>query len=138
MTMPGPLFEAPRQAPWLAPYWEGLGVGELRLPRCSVCGRWEWYPVESGPACPDGHYVWEAVGPLATVFTCTRVDRPLLPGITQSYMTGLIVTDRAPDCRIAALFDESAGPVSIGARVRLSISGAGESAFPYFTLESMS
>lgn len=129
------LFEAPRQAPWLEPYWAGLQVGELRLPRCSSCSRWEWYPIESGPGCDGASYQWEAVGPLATVFTFTRVYRPLLQGVTQPYVTGLVVTDQAPDCRIAALFDETAGPITIGARVRLAFSGKGETAFPFFVLE---
>lgn len=135
---PRALFNAPRQAPWLAPYWAGLRVGELRLPRCSSCGRWEWYPIEAGPGCPGASYVWEAVGPRATIFTFTRVDRPLLPDVTEPYITGLVVTDQAPDCRIAALFDESGGTITIGARVRLHFSGEGEAAFPYFKLEDKS
>lgn len=135
MTAPQALFDAPRMAPWLEPYWAGLAAGELRLPRCSACGRWEWYPVEVGPGCDDATYQWEAVGPVATVFTLTRVERPLLPGVKEPYTTGLVVTDQAPDCRIAALFDETAGAVSIGARVRLALSGKGASVFPYFVVE---
>lgn len=135
--MPGALFEAPDTPSWLSPYWEGLAAAELRLPRCPACGRWAWYPSETGPACAS-EYVWENVGPLATVFTYTRVEKPLLPGITERYTTGLVVTKRAPDCRIPALFDETAGSVSIGAPVRLFISYTGERPFPYFKLESMS
>lgn len=130
-----PLFTPPREAAWLAPYWEGLERGELCLPRCSKCGRWAWYPVESGPACDGARYVWEAVGPQATVFTFTRVDRPLLPGVTEPYVTGLVVTDQAPDCRIATLFDETSGPVSIGSRVSLAIYRGGDTIFPYFQTE---
>jgi uncharacterized OB-fold protein len=138
VTDPRALFDAPGAAPWLAPYWEGLAARELRLPRCSVCGKWAWYPTGGEPACAGAHYVWEPVGPTATVFTYTRVERPLLPDMAEPYVTGLIVTEEAPECRIAALFDESAGSVSIGARVRLSISHAGERPFPYFKLESSS
>lgn len=133
--MPRALFDAPSSAPWLDPYRAGLAQGELRLPRCSACGRWEWYPVESGPGCAGARYIWENVGPAATVFTLTRVQRPLLPGVTEPYLTGLVVTDKAPNCRIAALLDESAGPVGIGSRVTLAIDGEGPEAFPFFVLE---
>ena len=71
----------------------------------------------------------------ATVFTLTRVQRPLLPDVTEPYLTGLVVTERAPNCRIAALLDQSAGPIGIGSRVTLRIDGEGPDAFPYFVLE---
>lgn len=133
--MPRSLFTAPSSALWLDPYRQGLAQGELRLPRCSACGRWEWYPVESGPGCEGAHYEWENVGPSATVFSMTRVHRPLLPDVKEPYVTGLVVTDKAPNCRIAALLDESKGPIGIGARVALRIVGDGLQSFPFFVLE---
>lgn len=129
---PLPLFEAPRAAAWLAPYWEGLAHHELRLPQCSECGRWEWYPVASGPACPGGHYAWRAISPGATVFTFARVARPLLGGVTDPYLTGLVTPDDAPEVRIAALLTEEGREVRIGARARLAFSGEAEASFPYF------
>jgi uncharacterized OB-fold protein len=135
MIAPRPLFEAPRSAPWLTPYWEGLARRELRLPQCSVCGRWEWYPLESGPGCPGGRYVWRALGPDATVFTFTRVARPLLPGVSEPYITGLVVADDAPDVRIAARLAGDPDVIRIGARARLAFSGEGEDTFPYFIVE---
>lgn len=132
------LFEPPGAAPWLAPYREGLEAGELRLPRCSVCGKWAWYPLESGPACADAHYLWEAVGPLATVFTLTRVERPLLPGVRDPYVTGLVVSEQAPRCRIPALFDESGGAIAIGDTVRFTTFRKDGHVLPKFVLESLS
>jgi uncharacterized OB-fold protein len=135
MSAPRPLFDAPRAAPWLAPYWEGLARHELRLPQCSACGRWEWYPLESGPACEGARYVWRAVSPDATIFTFTRVVRPLLPDVTEPYLTGLVVLDDAPQVRIAAQLAGDAENLRIGARARLAFSGDGDSAFPYFVVE---
>jgi uncharacterized protein len=134
MSAPRPLFDAPRAAPWLAPYWEGLARHELRLPQCSVCKRWEWYPLAGGPACPGGEHVWRAVSPGATVFTFTRVARPLLAGVTGPYLTGLVTPDDAPKVRIAARLVEHGGAARIGARARLAFSGEGEAAFPYFVV----
>lgn len=130
-----PLFQPPRDVPWLKPYWDGLAAGELRLPRCRECGSWSWYPLETGPSCHDADYEWRGVGPSAAVFTFTRVDRPLIAGLSEPYLTGLVVTDDAPSCRIAALFSEADGEIEIGTRVRLAFAGFGEKAFPYFVRE---
>lgn len=135
MSEPRPLFEAPRAAAWLAPYWEGLARHELRLPRCSVCGRWQWYPVAAGPACKGAEYHWQAIDPLVTVFTYSRVARPLLPSIAEPYATGLVVSDTAPGCRIAARLVGAPDDIRIGARARLRFSGEGDRSFPYFVVE---
>ena len=136
MSEPRPLFDAPRQASRLAPYWEGLRNHELRLPRCSTCDRWQWYPRGSCSDCPGADFVWEKLSPFGTVFTVTQVNRPLLPGIAEAYLTGLVVMDDAPSCRIPARFDLSGGEIIIGGRVRLVFSGEGEASYPYFVMES--
>lgn len=132
------LFHAPPAAPWLEPFRAALAAGELRLPRCSACGKWQWYPIETGPACLGATYVWREVGPTATVFSLTRVVRPLLPDVESPYLTGLVVTDEAPSCRIPALLDETGGPVTIGSRVRLVAPGDGDDPLPCFMLEVQS
>lgn len=130
--MNAPLFLPPRTAPQLAPYWQGLAKHELRLPRCSVCGEWEWYPSAAGPSCQGGHYDWRAVSGGATVFTFTEVERPLLPSVREPYVVGLVCPDDAPDCRIAARLE---GPVAIGAPCQLKFSGSGAESFPYYVVE---
>ena len=136
MSEPRPLFDAPKQASWLAPYWEGLRIHELRLPRCSSCGQWQWYPRNGGPDCRGATFLWEKLSPFGTVFTVTRVNRPLLPEISEPYLTGLVIMDDAPSCRIPARFDLSGGEIIIGGRVRLVFSGQGEASYPYFVMES--
>lgn len=130
--MNAPLSSAPRTAPQMAAYWEGVAKHELRLPRCSVCYAWEWYPSAAGPACRDGHYEWEVISSGATVFTFTDVKRPLLPAVTDSYIVGLICPDDAPNCRIPSRIE---GPVVIGAHARLAFSGSGDNSFPYYIIE---
>jgi len=134
MTELEPLFVSPHLADWLGPYWEGLARHELRLPRCSVCGRWEWYPSASAPACEGGQYVWQAISPSATVFAFTRVHKALLPGLAEPYATGLVSPDDAPELRIPARLEDAPG-LGIGARVRLAFADAGKASFPYFRLE---
>ena len=135
MNSPQPLVPPRREAPWLEPYWEGLRVQELRLPRCSVCGQWEWYPLASGPACPDSFYQWQAVSPGATVFTFTRVERPLLRAVAGPYVVGLVSPDDAPQCRIVTQLMAVAGTLAIGARARLAFAATGDSFFPYYLVE---
>lgn len=136
MKTPVPLVKPPYAAPWLAPYWEGLRNHELRLPRCSVCSRWEWYPVADQPACSGGHYIWEVMGDEATLFTFTHVERPLLPDVMQPYWVGLVIFNKAPLCRIPSLLDPGQGIIRIGARLRLAFAGEGDKAFPYFKVVS--
>jgi uncharacterized OB-fold protein len=136
LLIPQPLIEPTRQANWLAPYWEGLEVRELRLPQCSACGQWEWYPLVTGPSgCPGSHYVWKAVSPLATVFTFTHVHRPLIPGAIDPYWVGLVLPDDAPNCRVAARLLTSGEEVNIGSRARLRFAPAGDHPYPYFAVE---
>lgn len=135
MTELKPLFVSPRVADALGPYWQGLDRQELRLPRCSACGRWEWYPSASGPSCEGARFIWQAISPAATVFTFTRVHRPLLSGVTEPYVTGLVAPDDAPEVRLPARL-EDAPELKIGARVRLDFLQADDVSFPYFRLES--
>lgn len=135
MNAPRPLIDPPRAAAWLAPYWEGLRLRELRLPRCDVCGGWDWYPTAATSSCHHAPLRWQAIAPGAEVFTFTRVERPLLAGVDEPYSVGLVCPDDAPDCRIAARLVAPAGGIAIGARARLAFSGDGDDLFPYYIVE---
>lgn len=136
MSVLQPLFTPPRAAPQLAPYWEGIARHELRLPRCSACGRREWYPSAAGPGCAGAAYEWRPVSAGATVFTFTRVERPLLPGVTEPYVVGLVCPDDAPECRIVTRLEATPGELRIGARARLAFAGSGEESIPYYVVEA--
>lgn len=136
MTAPWPLVDPPRAAAWLAPYWEGLAARELRLPRCPLCGAWDWYPTATTSSCHRAPLQWQAIAPGAEVFTFTRVERPLLSGVDEPYDVGLICPDDAPCCRIATrLVAADGGAIAIGRRARLAFSGAGATVFPYYIVE---
>lgn len=124
------------RAPWLAPYWDGVKAGELRLPRCSGCGNWQWYPLESGPCCPGARFEWQALAPTARVFTFTKVCKPLLPGVTEPYFSGLVVPDDAPDCRIPSrLVAESESDIAINAPARFDVADSAAGLIPFFRIE---
>jgi uncharacterized OB-fold protein len=73
----------PRYAPpedgLFAPFWDAVGRHQIALPRCTSCGRWQWYPTSAGADCPDGELAWTPVATTGTVLTLTRVERAFLP-----------------------------------------------------------
>ncbi|MFV0278329.1 MAG: Zn-ribbon domain-containing OB-fold protein [Parahaliea sp.] len=85
------------------PYWEALARGELVLPACSECGRWQWYPAEYVKCHGDAHHVWQPVTTRGTVFTFTVVHRSFLPGAPRDaspYVSALVELDGIAGVRL--------------------------------------
>ena len=106
-------------------FWDGVDQGQLLLPRCSGCGRWQWYPTETGPCCSGAEFDWQELAGTGTVFTFTTVHHAFLPGIAAAtpFTIGLIELDGAEDVRFVGLVD--ADPVAIDLRVRVQFVDAG-------------
>jgi uncharacterized OB-fold protein len=112
-----PLFDPPCEVSVAAPFWEGIAAGELRLPRCSRCQRWQWYPDDAGPDCEGATYEWVSVGGGGTVHTMVRVNRSFLPGVRAApYVVGLVELDDAPGIRLVSFLADDAD-IGIGDRV---------------------
>src|SRR5438874_7524274 len=75
-----PHYEPPIDDEITSPFWAAVQEGELKLPKCTVCGRWQWYPDATGTDCPGGELRWEPVPTTGTVHTYTCVRRAFLPG----------------------------------------------------------
>jgi uncharacterized OB-fold protein len=59
----------PKVTPLNRPFWEGALAGELRLQRCTSCGK-HWYPIEPRcPKCLGPHYEWSRASGRATVLS---------------------------------------------------------------------
>ena len=114
-----PHFEPPLDDELAAPFWAAIDEGRIVLPRCSDCGRWQWYPDEAGPGCPGATWRWEEVATTGTVHTATRVERAFLPGgqADVPYVVAFVELDGVEGVRLVAnLPDDS--DVTIGDRVR--------------------
>jgi uncharacterized OB-fold protein len=74
-----PHREPPIDDELAAPFWAAINEERLALPRCSVCGRWQWYPDDAGADCPAGELRWEPVPTTGTIYAKTRVERAFLP-----------------------------------------------------------
>ena len=111
---------APPEDPIAAPFWEGIESGEIRLPRCSVCGRWQWYPTAVGADCAGGELVWETVSDRGTLHTFTRVQRSFLPGGHGAlpYVVGFVELDGVDGIRLVANVNDDDGSVEVGMPVK--------------------
>ena len=111
-----PWCEPPADLDMARPFWDAIEQGRICLPRCSVCGGWQWYPEAMGTDCEGGTLEWHDVALTGTVYAFTRVHRSFLPGASAEvpYLVGLIDLDRIEGPRLVApLVDE----VTIGDRV---------------------
>jgi len=106
------------------PFWQALEAGGLRLPACSACGAWQWYPYEFVRCHDDAHLEWKAVPATGTVFTFTIVHRAFLPNARPGdtpYIAALVELDGVEGPRIATfLVNLGDRRPEIGMKVRLS------------------
>jgi uncharacterized OB-fold protein len=61
------------------PFWQACQRQELRMQRCTECGRWRWTPTPWCDACQSSQYVWERLSGRGTVHTWTVVTHPVHP-----------------------------------------------------------
>lgn len=83
-------------------FWEGAARSELRLPRCTACGAWIWYPRPACPACGGSGIAWSATAGRGTLFSWAVVRRalwaPYAPFVP--YATGLVALEEDPSVRL--------------------------------------
>jgi uncharacterized OB-fold protein len=79
---------APDSRPWvpditwpvLEEFWAAAREGRLVFPRCTACGRYQWYPQAMCPACRTMAFEWDEVRPEGYVFSHTTLRRSFVPG----------------------------------------------------------
>jgi uncharacterized protein len=110
---------APPVSDHTQPFWDGVAAGELRLPRCSACQSWQWYPLSGTPHCGGATIDWTPVRPLGTIFTFTVVRRPFLPGASKTdvpIVSIIVELDDSPGLRLVGRLADGIEP-RIGMRV---------------------
>lgn len=90
----------------LRPFWDGATANELRIPRCTSCNAWIWYPRATCPACRSADVAWTATSGRGTLFSFAIVRRalwePYAPFVP--YATGLVALAEDPSVRIVTRF----------------------------------
>lgn len=98
--IPDPAFEPTR------PFFEGAARGELVLPRCAACGRFQWTPPERCRDCGGERLAWAATSGRGTLFSFAVVHRPLLKEFAPlvPFATGIVTLADAPGVRLVTRF----------------------------------
>jgi uncharacterized OB-fold protein len=93
-TRPKPL---PRPTPETAPFWEGCKQHELRLPFCTACQRYFFYPRRYCPNCLSDAIAWHKASGRGTLHTYIINHRPA-PGFEQDapYVIAIVQLDEGP------------------------------------------
>jgi uncharacterized OB-fold protein len=83
-------------------FWSGAAAGELRIPRCTGCGRYQWYPLVRCRRCGDTGWQWAVMSGSATLFSWVVVDHAFLPQFRDQvpFVPGLVALDEDPAIRL--------------------------------------
>ena len=94
MTMPRsrPL---PQPTPETAPFWEGCKAHELRLPYCTACNQYFFYPRRYCPNCLSDAIEWRTASGKGTLHTYVIGARPA-PGFDPPYVIAIVKLDEGP------------------------------------------
>lgn len=133
MNVPVPDFRPPT-AELARGFWAGVQAGEFRLPRCTGCGSWQWYPQQTGPHCAEASTEWVTLAGTGTVFTHTTVRHPFLPDATADdlpFTVVIVEPDGAPGVRVVGDLAEGAVP-GVGQRVAMTLVGLRGRLHPVF------
>lgn len=71
-------------------FWDGCAAGELRIQRCTRCGRWQHPPRGRCSACLAADVRFEATSGRGTVFSFTIVHHAFRPGLATPYLLALV------------------------------------------------
>ena len=100
-------------------YFTGAAAGEVRIPRCSACERWCWYPEAACPAC-GAALIWTVTSGRATLFSWAVVWRAFLPAFADivPFVTALVALEEDPRVRLVTMIID-VSPEALGAEMPL-------------------
>jgi uncharacterized OB-fold protein len=87
-------------------FWEGAARGELRIPRCTRCSAYCWYPADACRHCGADDLSWTTMSGRGTLFSFAVVRRALVKPFAARvpYATGLVSLEEDPSVRIVTIF----------------------------------
>ncbi len=121
MTMP-PALSAIHPSPETAPFWEACRQRQLKLQRCTACGRFRHPPLPGCPHCGATTADWVQSSGRGRVFSYTIVHHASLPALRDlvPYNVVVIALDDAPGARlISNLVGIANEAIAVGMAVEL-------------------
>ena len=116
------------------PYWDGCGIGELRLQQCTACGKHQFYPRTICSHCNAGDLSWVVVEGGGKIASFTVVRRGISKAYEAPYVVALI--DLTEGVRLMSnVIDVDPEHVSVGASVTVDFEAwSDELSLPVFRL----
>ena len=118
------------------PFWDGTQAKQLRLPRCTGCKRFNWYPQPMCPRCRSLGYDWVPVSGKGKLFSYTVVRRPFLQESAGKvpFIVVLVALDDCPYVRfVSNLIHSKPEEIYIGMPVEVVFMKASdEVTLPFF------
>lgn len=106
-----------------APYWQACARHELKLPRCSQCGRLSLPPDIVCPHCRSAEpgWTWQAVSGRGKIRTWTVVRHSFLQGFDLPFVLADVELDDDPGVRmVGRLLDGPETDLALGDRVEVA------------------
>lgn len=112
-----------------SPFWAALDDGDVCLPRCSGCARWQWPPEPRCADCGSFDHEWRAVEPVGEVYSWTRVHRASSPRQADlvPYVVVLVALRDADQHRLLGRLVGPEADLTTGAAVRGRVAAPSES-----------
>lgn len=98
--------------PRYRPFYAGLAEGRLLMPRCSECGRVDWYPTGRCRQCGKPDPAWFEVVETPRLYSFTRVEHAFTPADRSRvpYLVALVSFDGLDGVRLVAGLEACTGP----------------------------
>jgi uncharacterized OB-fold protein len=125
----------PVPTPETQPYWDGAAAGELRIQRCTDCGKAYFYPRPACPHCGSGNVEWFTASGDATLYSYVISHRPA-PGFEDECPYVIAVVQLAEGPRLmTSLAGVPATPeaLELDMPLRVAFERRGENWLPVFT-----
>jgi uncharacterized OB-fold protein len=102
-----------------SPFWEALDRGELQMPQCAGCGRWQWPPTPRCGWCGSFEHAWVTTELRGTLYSWTRIWTQFAPerAAHGPFVVVLIELPQAGNSRLIGTLDGPEDNLRIGAAV---------------------
>jgi uncharacterized OB-fold protein len=108
----------PVPTPTSRPYWDGLREHQVRIQKCTACGRFVFYPRSNCPYCLSPELEWRRVSGNGTLYTFTIARRPTAPPFADEVPQKIAVVELDEGPRLTTtLVNVEPDAIRIGMRV---------------------